>query len=230
MNALAQHLAKAQRDHPSTAMTYLEDRGSVFDVPIETVWYYLEKDQEFHPEAHGSSLRHFEGKDLSEVTSLISCEVRWGGRWRRMVSRITSIRPAVRINEALEGPYAGSKMVSLYFPRGRRTAIDVLCYMQSSELAPAEIKRDTLEPWRKRSPRTRRSCAASPRSTPLPTRCGRERSASARCILAQDLRRTTGASSTGLFSDDKWTTRKTVPRLSRNATGSRTERGADSNK
>ena len=125
-------------------MTYFEDRGSVFDAPIDTVWDYIEKDQESHLKAHGTSLRNFEAKDLSEVTSLISCEVRWGGRWRKMVSRNTSIRPAVTINEELEGPYAGSKMVSLYYPQGRRTAIDVLCYMQSSELSPKEIKRETM--------------------------------------------------------------------------------------
>jgi hypothetical protein len=125
-------------------VTYFEDRGGVFDAPIEVVWDYIEKDQEFHPKAHGTSLRNFEGKDFSEITSLVSCEVRSGGRWRRMVSRYTSIRPAVRINEELEGPYAGSKMVFLYSPRGKRTAIDVLCFMQSSELTAEEIQRDTL--------------------------------------------------------------------------------------
>jgi hypothetical protein len=126
-------------------MTYFEDRGSVFDAPIDAVWDYIENDQEFHPKAHGSSLRNFEAKELSAVTSLISCEVRWGGRWRKMISRITEIRPAVRINEELEGPYAGSKTVSVYSPVGRRTAIDVLCYMRSSELSPTEIKRETMK-------------------------------------------------------------------------------------
>lgn len=126
------------------SVTYFEDRGGVFDAPLEVVWDYIEKDEEFHPKAHRTSLRDFQGKDLSEISSLNSCEVQWGGRWRRMVSRNTTVRPAVRINEELEGPYAGSKMVFLYSPRGQKTAVDVLCYMRSSELTPEEIRRDTL--------------------------------------------------------------------------------------
>jgi hypothetical protein len=125
-------------------MTYFEDRGTVLDAPLEVVWDFIEKDEEFHPKAHSGSLRNFEEKKLSEVTGLIHCEVRWGGRWRKMVTRFTSIRPAVRINEELEGPYAGSKFVLLYFPQGKRTVVDILRYMHSSELSPEEIKRGTL--------------------------------------------------------------------------------------
>jgi hypothetical protein len=109
------------------------------------MWDFIEKDEEFHPTAHAATLRNFKAKDLSEVTSLINCEVRWGGHRRKMVTRFTSIRPAVRINEELEGPYAGSKFVLLYSPRGRRTAVDVLCYMHSSELSPKQIKRETMK-------------------------------------------------------------------------------------
>jgi hypothetical protein len=144
MNARAKRLAKHQPEHPSPNTTYFADRGTVLDAPIEVVWDFMEKDEEFHPKAHAATLRNLENKELSEVTSLIRCEVRWEGRWRRMVTRFTSIRPAVRINEELEGPYAGSKMVFLYSPRGRRTAVDVLCYMHSSELSPKEIKRVTM--------------------------------------------------------------------------------------
>ena len=92
-------------------MTYFEDRGSVYDAPIEVLWDFMEKDEEFHPKAHTTTLRNFEAKDISEVTSLVRCEVQGGsGKWRTMVARITSIRPAVRVNEELEGPYAGSKL------------------------------------------------------------------------------------------------------------------------
>ncbi len=125
--------------------TYFEDRGSVYDAPIEVLWDFMEKDEEFHPKAHKTGLRNFEAKEISEVTSLVRCEVRDGGsRWRKMVARITSIRPAVRINEELEGPYAGSKTVYLYSPRGRKTSVDILFYMKSSELTPEEIRRDRL--------------------------------------------------------------------------------------
>jgi ligand-binding SRPBCC domain-containing protein len=126
-------------------MIYFEDRGAIYDAPLEVVWDFIEKDETFHPKAHAATLRNFESKDLSEVTSLIRCEVQDSGGWRKMVSRFTTIRPAVRINEELEGPYAGSKTVHVYTPQGERTVVDVLCYMQSSELTPEEIKRDRLK-------------------------------------------------------------------------------------
>ena len=62
-----------------------------------------------------------------------------------MASRLTEIRPAVRIDEELEGPCAGSKKVFLYAPRGEKTSVEVLCYMVSSELSPIEIVRVTLK-------------------------------------------------------------------------------------
>jgi hypothetical protein len=148
-NAPRKHPAKTPRDRPSPSMTYFEDRGTVLDAPLEVVWDFMEKDEEFHPKAHAGTLRNYEAKDLSEVTSLRTCEVRWGGHWRKMVSRFTSIRPAVRINEWLEGPYAGSKFVLLYSPQGRRTAVDILCYMHSSELSPKEIRRETMRTFAK---------------------------------------------------------------------------------
>jgi len=136
--------AETKRGRPSPSTTYFEDRGTVLDAPLEVVWDFIEKDKEFHPKAHAASLRNVEVEEISDVTRLIRCEVRWGDRWRKMVTRFTSIRPAVRINEEIEGPYAGSKFVLLYSPRGRRTAVDVFCYMRSSELSPAEIRREVL--------------------------------------------------------------------------------------
>jgi hypothetical protein len=148
-NARAQRSAKTPRERPSPSMTYFEDRGTVLDAPLGVVWDFIEKDEEFHPKAHAATLRNFEAKDLSEVTQLIHCEVLWGGHWRKMVTRFTSIRPAVRINEELEGPYAGSKFVLLYSPQGRKTAVDILCYMHSTERSPKEIKRETLRTFAK---------------------------------------------------------------------------------
>jgi hypothetical protein len=143
-HARSQHPARRSRELPSPGMTYVEDRGTVLDAPLEVVWDFLQKDEEFHPKAHATTLRNVKWKDLSEVTGIIRCEVDDGDGWRKMVARLTTIRPAVRIVEELEGPYAGSKMVFLYSPRGSKTAVDVLCYMRSSELSPQEIKRKQL--------------------------------------------------------------------------------------
>lgn len=144
MKALAKHLESDQRAPGLPGTIYFADRGTVLDAPIEVVWDFIEKDEEFHPKAHRATLRNFESKELSEVTTLIHCEVRRGGRWRKWVGRQTAIRPALRVNELLEGPYAGSKMVWLYTPRGAKTAVDVLCYMRSSDLTPEQVKHEWL--------------------------------------------------------------------------------------
>ena len=147
MKAPSKRPTETQRKAHSPRVTYVEDRGSVYDAPLEVVWDFMEKDETFHPRAHTADVRNFEEKALSEVTTLLSYERRKGGRWEKMVCRMTAMRPAVRIQEDLDGPYAGSKTVFLYTPQGERTVVDVFGYVQSSELSPAEIQRDRKETW-----------------------------------------------------------------------------------
>jgi hypothetical protein len=128
-------------------VTYVEDRGAVYDAPLEVVWDFREKDETFHPRAHTADVRNFAAKALSEVTTLLRYERRNGGRWEKMVCRMTTLRPAVRIQEDLDGPFAGSKTVFLYTAQGERTVVDVFGYVRSSELTPAEIKRDSKKTW-----------------------------------------------------------------------------------
>lgn len=136
--------AKTGRGHPSPEMTYFEERGSVYDAPLDTVWEFIQDDEEFHPKAHRATLRNWRDRKLSDVTRLVRYQQVEDGRWRQFVARLTEIRPAVRILESLEGPFAGSTTVHFYRPRGNKTVVDVQYYMHSSELSPAEIKRRKL--------------------------------------------------------------------------------------
>ena len=147
MKAPASTPRKTQRKVLSPSVTYVEDRGAVYDAPLEVVWDFMEKDEVFHPQAHTSAVRNFEDKALSDVTTLLSYEKRIGGRWEKMVCRMTAMRPAVRIQEDLDGTFAGTKTVFLYTPRGEGTVVDVFAYVQSSEHTPAEIKRDRKKTW-----------------------------------------------------------------------------------
>jgi hypothetical protein len=76
-------------------------------------------------------------KALSEITGEGTCEVVRGGRWTKMRFRLTSIPPFVRVVEEFAGRYAGLKMVFLYTPKGKRTAIDVFV------LAPRGVAEET---------------------------------------------------------------------------------------
>ncbi len=118
---------------------YFEDRGSVFDAPIDVVWDYILNGGEYHSKAHHASLRNFKWKNLSEITGAGSCEVVRGGQWSKMKFRSTNIPPFVRISEEFEGRYAGQKLVFLYMPKGKRTGIDVFGY------TPIEVEKETRD-------------------------------------------------------------------------------------
>jgi hypothetical protein len=146
MKATAKHSTETERRVIPPKVTYVEDRGAVYDAPLEVVWDFM-NDETFHPKAHTAVVRNFEEKSLSEVTTLLSYERRNKDRWEKMVCRMTTIRPAVRIQEDLDGPFAGSKTVFLYTSQGERTVVDVFGYVRSSEMTEAEIKRDRRKTW-----------------------------------------------------------------------------------
>jgi hypothetical protein len=128
---------KPQRRRKEAELVYFEDRGSVYDAPIDVVWDYILKDNDYHSKAHHTSLRNMKWKDLNEITGEGTCEVVRGGKWSKMKFRLTTIPPFVRISEEFAGRYAGQKMVFLYTPKGRRTAIDVFV------LTPKEVAEET---------------------------------------------------------------------------------------
>jgi hypothetical protein len=125
----------------STDFVYFEDKGSVYDAPIDVVWDFIMNDNEFHPQAHHGSLRNMKWKEMNEITAEATCEVVRGGRWMKMKARITTIPPLARINEEFEGAYAGLKMVFLYTSKGNKTGIDV--YVRAPKAVANEL-RETL--------------------------------------------------------------------------------------
>ena len=106
-------------------MVYFEDRGTVYNAPIDVLWDFILKANEPHSKAHQRTLRNMNWRVLNEITGEGSCEVVRGGTWRKMRFRITTIPPLVRIIEEFGGRYDGQKIVFLYTPKGRRTAVDV---------------------------------------------------------------------------------------------------------
>lgn len=146
LKALAKRSKKTQPRAGPPSVAYVEDRGAVYDAPLEVVWDFMDDDT-FHPKAHTADVRNFEEKSLSEVSTLLSYERRKGNRWEKMVCRMTTIRPAVRIQEDLSGPYAGSTTVFLYTPHGGRTVIDVFGYGPASGMTPAEFGKGRRKLW-----------------------------------------------------------------------------------
>jgi len=150
----------------SPGPVYFEDRGAVYDAPLDVVWDFWQKDETYHSRAHTSKVRNFRDKKLSELTTLVRYEALEAGRWRKKACRMTVIRPAVRVQEDLDGPDAGSIKVYVYSPRGSRTAVDVLCWMRSTKLTPRQVEVQTRRvfarafredlPWFRRYVRSRK--------------------------------------------------------------------------
>lgn len=131
----------------AAGLVYFEDRGTIYDAPLETLWDFMERDEEFHPRAHRSEVRNFVDEKLSDVSILIRYERLMEGGWVNMACRMTTVRPAVRVQEDLDGPYAGSTTVYLYTPQGDRTAVDIFGYARSSTLSAEEIRRDKAKTY-----------------------------------------------------------------------------------
>ena len=124
---------------------HFEDLGTVYDAPVDVVWDFMLRDEEFHPKAHRRSLRGLKWEEQNEITTSASFETFRAGRWIRRKSRITTIPPMARILEELEGPYAGSKIVFLYTPKGRKTGVDVFAELASDTLSAEQLEREWRE-------------------------------------------------------------------------------------
>jgi len=127
----------------SPPLVYVEDRGGIYDAPLDMVWDFFLKDETYHPKAHRSTVRNFQERKLSDVSVFLSWEARAGRRWVKRACRMTTIPPAVRVQEELNGPEAGSIKVYLYSPSGSRTRVDVLAYMTPRKLTRKQIRSQT---------------------------------------------------------------------------------------
>ncbi|MCI4348761.1 MAG: hypothetical protein L3J93_00870 [Thermoplasmata archaeon] len=120
-------------------MVYVRDEGSVFDAPIDTVWKYLQSDDD-HGESH-KGRRNMDRKSLGENTVMLSWEQDINGKWIRMSNRLTFHPPIGFFVEPLEGPMAGSKFFNYYIPKGKQTEVVVVGDWNSKTIPPAELEK-----------------------------------------------------------------------------------------
>lgn len=117
---------------------FIEDRGSLFDAPLDIVWQYLFSGEE-HDRVHKST-RNPSFKPLSKTSFIYSSERNMGGDWIRESLRLSVFPPLGIATEMLEGPFAGSKMFYLYSPRGNKTQIDVFGEFSSKTIGPQDLE------------------------------------------------------------------------------------------
>ena len=132
MARLANHLRKIQSGPERPRTVRLADVGTVYDVPIYVVWKYMVSRQ--HAPAHRKSARFLSAKEVGPNSAIVTAERVIEGRWSRFVVRSTDYKPVGVVNEELEGPFAGSTILFLYSPRGRRTSVKVYADLASETI------------------------------------------------------------------------------------------------
>lgn len=123
-------------------MVHIEDMGSHFDAPIETVWKFIESPVD-HGESH-SDRRNIQGEPAGEDQMKTSWEQNVGGHWVKVANHVTMFRPVAMLVQSLEGPLAGSKFMMYYTPKGEKTGVSVVGDFHSKMIPPADLEKTVL--------------------------------------------------------------------------------------
>ena len=125
--------------HILIRMVFIEDKGSVFEAPLEVVWKYL-FDGEAHDKVHKST-RNPSFKPISKTSFVYSSERDFDGNWIAESMRQSVFPPLGMSTEWLEGAFAGSKMFYLYSPKGNnKTQIGVFGDFQSKTIPDSDLE------------------------------------------------------------------------------------------
>jgi hypothetical protein len=120
-------------------MAHIEDLGSQFDAPIETVWNFINS-----PDDHGRShanRRNIQGAPHPEGGMRLSWEQNVGGNWEKVENHVTLFPPVAMLVHSVAGPLAGSKFMFYYQPKGPKTGVNAVGDFHSAMIPP-----DQLEP------------------------------------------------------------------------------------
>ncbi len=101
-------------------MVYVIDEGSVFDMPIDKIWKYLQSQEHSHP-----SMKMI-GREMEGNTVTLTSERNIMGKTARVKVRNTLYPPFGMVQEHLEGPLAGSRAFQYYIPKGDKTGVTVV--------------------------------------------------------------------------------------------------------
>ena len=119
-------------------MVHIEDLGSQFDAPIETVWKLIQS-----PEDHGRShagRRNIRGEPEGETGARLSWEQEVQGHWVKVVNRVTFFPPVAMLVDSVEGPLAGSKFMFYYTPNGGKTGVNAVGDFRSPVTPAAQLE------------------------------------------------------------------------------------------
>jgi hypothetical protein len=101
-------------------MVYVIDEGSVFDMPIDKIWQYLQSQEHSHPSVKMIA-REMDGNTVTLTSERVIM-----GKSSRVKIRNILYPPFGMVQEHLEGPMAGSRAFQFYIPKGKKTGVTVV--------------------------------------------------------------------------------------------------------
>jgi hypothetical protein len=119
-------------------MVHIVDEGSQFDVPIETIWKFLQA-----PDDHGASHpdhKNLQARPLADGKLQVAWEQEMEGRPVKVVNHISMFPPLGIAIEMVEGPLAGSKFFNFYTPHGAKTAVTIVGDFRSPSVPENRIE------------------------------------------------------------------------------------------
>ena len=119
-------------------MVHIEDLGSEFDAPLETVWKFIDS-----PDDHGPShanRRNVAGAPDPKGGMRLSWEQNIQGKWVKVSNHVTTFPPVAMMVHSIEGPLAGSKFLFYYKANGAKTGVNVVGDFHSAMIPPAQLE------------------------------------------------------------------------------------------
>ena len=120
-------------------MVRIIDEGSHFDANLEKVWKLVElhgeKLSEIHTDIHAPKVSR-----AGENQGIISYTMEMNGQKIPVKLRTTALPPLAQVLEILEGPLAGSKVISYYTPKGEKTGVTVVADFASPMMPAAQLE------------------------------------------------------------------------------------------
>jgi hypothetical protein len=118
-------------------LVFIIDDESVFDAPLEKIWRFMSTPGDHHKHA-GVKNRRIEPEGNIMVMSF-EMELP-NGSTSHIKIRSTTLPPVGRMLEYLEGPLAGSKILSYYVPMGKRTGVHVVGEYVSNTIPEEQLR------------------------------------------------------------------------------------------
>jgi len=118
-------------------LVFILDEGSVFDAPVDKIWRFMQTPGDHH--RHASMInRSFEMEGNSTILSFDAETL--GGTKTRVKIKSTPLVPVGRMLEYIEGPLAGSKVMSYYVPMGDKTGVTIVGEYVSRSIPENQLK------------------------------------------------------------------------------------------